>query len=111
MNEERGILVASDSGIYIRSSNDISEAVGLCLGAKGLILTEDDFAPEFFDLRAGLAGELFQKCTNYKLRIAIVLPTPEAFGERIRELAYEHASHNLIRFVPSTEEAHAWMNA
>jgi hypothetical protein len=111
MNEERGILVAYGSSIYIQSSNDISEAVGLCLGAKGLILTEDDFVPEFFDLRTGLAGELFQKCTNYRLRIAIVLPTPEALGGRISELAYEHASHNLIRFVRSTEEAQAWLNA
>jgi hypothetical protein len=36
-----------------------------------------------FDLRNGLAGELFHKFTNYKQRVAIVLPDFEAYGERI----------------------------
>ena len=111
MNEERRILVASDSGISIRSVGDISDAIGACIGAEGLILTEDDLAQEFFDLRTGLAGELFQKITNYKLRVAIVVPAPEAYGERFSELAYEHRSHNMIRFVRSKDEAKAWLNS
>ena len=109
MNEERRILVASDLGISIRSFSDIPEAIGACIGAEGLILTESDLAPEFFDLRSGLAGELFQKFINYKKRIAIVLPDPEAYGERFGELAYEHRSHSMIRFVGSEDEAKAWL--
>src|SRR5262245_51427675 len=109
MNEERRILIASDSGISIRSFRDISDAIAACIEAEGLILTEDDLAREFFDLRSGLAGELFQKCTNYNVRLAIVLPNPEAFGERISELAYEHKSHKLIRFVRSNDEAKIWL--
>ena len=110
MNEERGILVASDSGISIRSISDIYDALGACIGAKGLILAENDLAREFFDLRSGLAGEMFQKVINYKLRVAIVLPAPEAYGERFGELAYEHASHSMIRFVRSKDEAKAWLD-
>jgi hypothetical protein len=111
MNEEHRILIASDSGISIRSFSDIPDAIAACFGTDGLILTEDDLAREFFDLRSGLAGELFQKFTNYKLRAAIVLPDPEAYGERISELAYEHKSHDLIRFVRSKDEAEAWLCA
>ena len=111
MNEEPRILIASDSGIAIRSLNDISDALGACLGSTGLILTEDDLAREFFDLKTGFAGELFQKFTNYKLRIAIVLPNPDAYGERFVELAREHKSHKLIRFVRSQDEAAAWLSA
>jgi|SRR5215467_9257455 len=111
MNEERRILIASDSGISIRSFRDIPDAIGACLGAEGLILTEDDLAREFFDLRSGLAGELFQKFMNYRVRVAIVLPDPEAYGERISELAYEHRSHSMIRFVRSKDEAEAWLCA
>jgi Domain of unknown function (DUF4180) len=109
MNEERKILIASDSGISIRSFQDISDAIATCIDAEGLILTEDDLAQEFFDLRTGLAGELFQKFINYKLRLAVVLPDPEAYGERISELAYEHKSHNMIRFVRSKDEAETWL--
>jgi hypothetical protein len=80
MNEERRILMASDSGISIRSISDISDALGTCIGSTGLILTENDLAREFFDLSSGLAGELFQKFTNYKIRVVIVLPDYEAYG-------------------------------
>jgi uncharacterized protein DUF4180 len=109
MNESRGIIVASDSGISIRSFSDISDALGDCIGAKGLILTANDLAREFFDLRSGLAGELFQKFINYRIRVAIVLPDPEAYGERFSELAYEHRSRDMIRFVLSRDEAKAWL--
>jgi hypothetical protein len=109
MNEKRRIVVASDSGLSIRSFNDISDALGVCLGSAGLVLTENDLAPEFFDLHSGLAGEFFQKFTNYRLRVAIVLPDPEAYGERFSELVYEHRSHNMIRFVGSQDEAKAWL--
>lgn len=109
LESERRIVVASDSGISIQTSGDISDALGACLGTQGLILTEHDLAPEFFDLRTRLAGELFQKFINYKLRVAIVLPNPEAYGERFSELAYEHSSHGIIRIVPSEEAAKAWM--
>ena len=110
MNEGRKIIVASDSGISIRSFSDISDALGDCIGAHGLILTESDLAPEFFDLRSGLAGELFQKFINYEKRVAIVLPDPEAYDERFSELAYEHRSHSMIRFFSSKDEAKAWLD-
>jgi Domain of unknown function (DUF4180) len=109
MNEEREILIASDLGISIRSFSDISDALAACIGKQGLILTENDLAGEFFDLHTGLAGELFQKFINYKVPVAIVLPDPGAYGERFGELACEHTSHSMIRFVRSTEEAKAWL--
>jgi len=111
MNEERGIVVAADAGISIRSFADISNALGECLGARGLILTESDLAHEFFDLRSGLAGELFQKFINYKVRVALVVPNPHGYGERFAELAYEHSTHNMIRFVDSEDEATVWLAA
>lgn len=109
MNKEPAILVASDAGISIRSSADIQDALAACSGSQGLILTQDDLAPDFFDLRTGLAGELFQKFINYKIRLAIVLPNPEDYGERVAELAYEHRSHCMIRLVRSIDGATAWL--
>lgn len=102
------VVIASEAGIAIRSQGDVTDAIGSCFGATGLILTEADLAPAFFDLRSGLAGEFLQKFTNYRMRVAIVLPDPEAHGPRWRELAYEHRSHALIRFVPTRRDADAW---
>jgi hypothetical protein len=111
MTEERQILIASEAGIAIHSVSDISDAISASFGANGLILTEADLAPEFFNLRTGLAGELLQKFTNYQLRMAIVVPDPDAYGERFSELVYEHSTHNLIRFVRSTDEARSWLGS
>jgi hypothetical protein len=110
MNEERRIIIAADSKIHIRSLNDISDALGICIGAGGLVLTENDLSPEFFDLRSGLAGELFQKFINYNVRVAIVLLDTDAYGERFSELACEHRTHSMIRFVSSADEAKAWLD-
>ena len=109
MNDTRRILVASDSDISIRSFSDIPDAIGACIGAAGLILSESELGRDFFDLRTGLAGEVFQKFITYRIPVAIVLADPEAYGERFRELAYEHRTHNIIRFVRSPDEAHAWL--
>jgi hypothetical protein len=109
MSEHVRVLTAADSGISIRSVNDIGDAIGACLGADGLILTERDLAPEFFDLRSGLAGELLQKFVNYRIRVAIVVPDSKVYGERFSELAYEHRAHPLIRFVRSVDEATVWL--
>src|ERR1044071_2110903 len=111
MNEKRKILIAADEGISIRSFSDISDAISACLGGAGLILTEDDLGRDFFELRTGLAGEALQKVVNYRVRVALVLPDPTVYGERFSELAYEHSTHNQIRFVRSMEEAKAWLQA
>jgi uncharacterized protein DUF4180 len=108
-NRECKIVFAGESGVHISSHGDVSEALGLSLGSRGLILNESDLSPEFFDLRTGLAGELFQKFTNYSVRVAIILRDFDAHGERFGELAYEHSKHPLIRFFNSPDEAEAWL--
>jgi len=107
--EQRRILIASEAGISIRSKSDVSNAVESTFGSDGLMLTEDDVSAQFFDLKTGLAGELFQKFENYSLCLALVVASPETYGERFKELAREHKSHDRIRIVRSNEEAAAWL--
>ena len=102
-------LLAAEAGIAIRSMSDISGAVGATFGTGGLILTESDLSPEFFDLKTGLAGELFQKFTNYQLRLALIVDEPSRYGDRFNELAREHRSHGNIRIVATKDDATAWM--
>lgn len=111
MNEDRKFLVASEEGYSIGAAEDILPMLAALHGRSGLLLTEEDVAPAFFNLRSGLAGEFFQKCVNYRVRVAIVLPDPERYGERVSELAYEHRTHRLIRFVQSREEAETWLGS
>ncbi len=93
----------------LRSFNDISDVLSASAAQGGLVLTEADLSAAFFDLRTGLAGELFQKCVNYRARLAIVLADPKAHGERFGELVYEHRTHPVIRFFGSDVEARQWL--
>ncbi|MDL2344203.1 DUF4180 domain-containing protein [Deinococcus sp. MIMF12] len=111
MRDELQIKAAGELGVGIRSLSDVFHLIGATWGLDGLILTEADLGPEFFELRGGLAGELFQKLTNSRLRTALVLPDFAAHGERFAELAHEHAAHPLIRFVSTEAEAWAWLTA
>ncbi len=110
--EPRGasdVLIAADAGLEVRNHQDVLDLIGAAYDADGIVLTADDVDPSFFDLHTGLAGELFQKVTNYGLRLALVLPDPAAHGPRWRDLAFEHARHGTIRFVPTRTEAEAWV--
>ena len=108
---QRGVVVVSEAGLAIRSMGDVMDVVGAAYDAAGIVLTPDDVDASFFDLRSGLAGELFQKVTNYGLRLALVLPDPGGHGPRWVELAHEHANHRVIRFLSSREEAEAWIRS
>lgn len=105
------LVVAANSGIAIQTIGDISNLIGVSYNADGLILSESDLPAEFFDLRTGFAGELFQKLSNYQIRTALILQDFDAYGKRFSELAYEHQTHGMVRFVRSMEEATAWLGA
>jgi Domain of unknown function (DUF4180) len=105
------ILVAADSNIRLETAQDIPDLIGACWGMDGVILQETDLASSFFDLRTGLLGELFQKCTNYDLRLAMVVLEPAIHGERFSELIHEHRSHKLIRFFTAMDAAKVWLSS
>jgi hypothetical protein len=102
-------VIASEVGLRIDAMPDVMEAIGQCYGFVGLRLTEDDLAREFFDLRSGLAGELFQKCTMYEIFLAIVVKDLTLYSPRILELAHEHRNHRQIRFFADVTTATAWL--
>lgn len=103
------VVVADEAGLAIRAADDVMAVIGAAYDADALILAEGDVDAAFFDLRTGWAGELFQKATNYGLRLALVLPDPSAHGPRWIELAFEHARHPAVRIVRSRAEADAWL--
>ena len=95
--------------VVIGEAADVTRALSLGMERGGLILDESQLGPAFFDLTTGLAGELFQKFTNYRVRLAIVVADPNAYGSRFSELACEHRSHNAVRFFSNGQSARQWL--
>ena len=93
----------------IDAPGDVAAALAASIEHGGLILDEQQLSPAFFDLRTGLAGEVLQKFTSYRARLAIVIADEGAYGSRFSELAYEHRTHRLVRFFSTGQLARQWL--
>ncbi|WP_221391398.1 DUF4180 domain-containing protein [Dyadobacter sp. NIV53] len=70
-----------------------------------IILHEKNFNPEFFELKTGMAGEILQKYSNYKVRLAIVGDFSNYKSKSLKDFIFESNKKNQINFTRSVEEA------
>lgn len=103
MTESR---LARDHGLRLDRPEDAMRVISST--ARPCVFTLEDLSEEFFDLSNRIAGEVFQKLINYHCPVAIVVPPEHGLGDRLTELAREHARHPVIRFFPTLDEALAW---
>ena len=109
MSDLHAIHPAERPRIRITSLEDVSTCLGEALGRHGLIIEETQLSDAFFDLRTGIAGELFQKFTTYNLKLAVIVARPSDHGARFSELSYEHRTHPHIRIVTTHLAAKEWI--
>ena len=76
---------------------------------NALIIHESAINKDFFDLKTGFAGEILQKFSNYRVRLAITGDFGKYRGKSLRDFIRECNRGNLIFFVPSAVEALARM--
>lgn len=70
-----------------------------------MILYEKNITPGFFDLKTGIAGELLQKFSNYRMQLVIIGDYSKYTGKSIKDFIYESNKHTQVNFVHSMEEA------
>ena len=66
---------------------------------------EKNISPAFFDLKTGIAGEILQKFSNYRMRLAIIGDFSKYTSKSLRDFMYESNKQKQINFVGSPEEA------
>jgi hypothetical protein len=59
----------------------------------------------FFDLRTGIAGDILQKASNYRIRLAIVADFTKYVSKSLQDFMYESNQANQVLFVVATETA------
>jgi hypothetical protein len=74
-----------------------------------VLIPEENFSSEFFDLKTNLAGMILQKFANYHLRGAGLISLAEIKSERFRELVMESNKGSLFRFFEDREAAEKWL--
>ena len=70
-----------------------------------LIIHKKNITADFFDLRNGIAGEILQKFSNYRVRLAIVGDYSNYTSKSLNDFIYESNKGRHINFVGSTAEA------
>lgn len=70
-----------------------------------IILHEKNITPDFFDLKTGIAGEILQKFSNYRVRLAIVGNFSTYNSKSLDDFISESNRSRQINFVPSLAEA------
>lgn len=74
-------------------------------GYDAIILHEATITPEFFDLKTGIAGEILQKFSNYRMRLAIVGDFSMYQSKSLKDFIFESNKQGQINFVASMPEA------
>lgn len=98
--------------LCLTSEQDALDCVAACgeYGTPRLMIYASNLAPEFFDLKTGLAGQILLKFSIYSLKVAAVVPSEIAGKGRFGEMVYENNRVNQeFRVYPTREEAEAWL--
>lgn len=70
-----------------------------------IIIQSARLNPSFFELKSGLAGEVLQKCSNWRIRLAIVGDFNDVLSQSLRDFIFESNKGKLVNFVGSVNEA------
>lgn len=73
-------------------------------GFDRMIVHEENIVPEFFDLKTGMAGEVLQKFSNYRVKLAIVGDFSKYASKSLQDFIFESNKQRQVCFVRSVEE-------
>lgn len=73
-------------------------------GFDKIILYEKNITPDFFDLKSGIAGEILQKFTNYRVRIFIVGDFSKYTSKSLHDFMRESNRGKQVNFTTSINE-------
>jgi hypothetical protein len=74
-------------------------------GFDKIIIHEKNITPDFFVLSSGIAGEILQKFSTYRVRLAIIGDFSKYTSKSLRDFIYESNKGKHICFVANTEDA------
>lgn len=100
-------IVADD--IVLRTTEEGLDLLGdlYYQGFDKVIINEKNITPDFFDLKNGIAGEILQKFTQYRMPLAIIgdFSRFTNASKSLTDFIYESNKGRQINFLASVDEA------
>lgn len=101
------IAELTDKKLIINEPEDILDLFAM-IGqdhCDNLVIHDTAISKDFFNLRTGFAGEMLQKFSNYRVKLAITGDFSKYLGKSLIDFIRECNRGNLIYFVSSVEDA------
>jgi hypothetical protein len=101
---ENNIAEIIDDKIILKEADDI---FSLFFGnnCSTIMLKKENIIDGFFNLSTGIAGEILQKVSNYRKRMAIIGDFENIKSKSMKDFIYESNRTKQILFVKTKEEA------
>lgn len=108
-HQKTGIQIAEvlSDAILITTAEDGSQLLNdiYYQGFDAIIIKASQLAPDFFELKTGLAGDVLQKFSNRRVRLTIIGDFKDVESKSLRDFIFESNKGNLVKFVASVDEA------
>src|SRR5690554_4558058 len=93
--------------IIIHNVDDAMNLLGYVYfqGFDKMIIHQRNLTADFFDLKNKMAGEILQKFSNYRIRLAIVGDFSTFSSKSLNDFIYESNKRKHINFINSVNEA------
>ena len=98
------IIEIINKDILIKETNDIFNLFSLNK-CSTIIVKKENIIDEFYNLSTGIAGEILQKFSTYKKRMAIIGDFENIKSKALNDFIYESNKTKQIIFVKNIEKA------
>ena len=106
---EKGISLAEilPGSEIISSTEDILDIMADAgyNGCTGLIIYSETLNKDFFDLKTKIAGDILQKFSNYRMKLAIIGDFSDIRRKSLRDFIRESNNLGVINFAASIDKA------
>ena len=107
-NDAGKVAIVRSSEVVIATAQDALNLIAdvhYSFDCKGIAIEKHCVAEEFFDLRTGLAGDITQKHSNYRMKLAIWGDFSVYDSKSLRDFIYECNNGSTVFFAGDEEEA------
>jgi len=104
---DRSVALIESEQIEFRTVQDMLDVMAGCAweGADTMVISEQQLNPDFFNLKSGLAGEMLQKFSNYRMKLGILGDFSKYESKSMRDFIRESNRSGQIAFAVNIEEA------
>ncbi|HEY8931504.1 MAG TPA: DUF4180 domain-containing protein [Mucilaginibacter sp.] len=102
-----GIITIEADELLIKTAEDGIDLLGNIYyqGYDKVIISKVQIIPDFFELKNGMAGEILQKFSNFRVRLVIIGDFSQTGSKSLDDFIRESNKGKLINFLFTKEEA------